>query len=59
MAPRLLAQSAMAEPDHEESVSKRVVYEKVSSSTTRNNVPVMIIVLVIVAAIVFFVMRHM
>lgn len=49
----------MEEPDEQERISSRVVYEKVNSTTTRNNLPVIIIALVAVAAIVFFVLRHM
>lgn len=60
MAPALLAQPSMPEPDENEShVERHVVYETVSSSSTRTNVVTFVVIIVIAIALIAWVVMQM
>jgi hypothetical protein len=58
VAPRLLAHLSMAEePEEDERVSKRVVYEHTTSS--RNNAPALIVGALLALALIVYIVMHL
>ncbi|MEA2488274.1 MAG: hypothetical protein QOH21_66 [Acidobacteriota bacterium] len=59
MAPPLLLSLIMPEPENEEHVERKVVYETVSSSSTRMSGITMAVIAVIAIALVVWVIMQM
>lgn len=60
MAPPLLAQPSMPEPDdHQDNVERHVVYETVSSSSSRGSMVTIAVVVVIALALIVWVVMQM
>ena len=58
MAPPLLTSLSMAEPEDEDVVAKKVVYETRNTSSTRNTgITMLVIAVVAIALIVWIVMQ--
>ncbi len=49
----------MAEPDNEDHVERKVVYENISTSTTRNNIVGIIIIAVVAFALIAYIVMHL
>ena len=55
MASPLLSSQLMAEPENEHQVSRKVVYEQVSSTSTSNSVVTWVIIAVIAIALLAYI----
>lgn len=59
MALTLLPTTGMAEPDNEHEVSRKVVYEHVSSSSSGNSATAWIIIGVLALALIIYIVMRM
>jgi hypothetical protein len=59
MALPLLIPKAMAEPESEHQVSKKVVYEQVSSTSTKSSAAAWIIIAIVAVALIAYILTRM